>query len=334
MLAFYFITSICVVREYEKQLYYRLIPENGFTLAFFYNAKTNLDEARSILKKVNDYTEEFDILMINCDKFVSLCENRHVHHQPSIHLFKPNRFEGVEMSLEMSTYNIIDFLKPRASINVRLPPSRVINIKRSNYDKFFYNGNYHIIEFIQSNDQKSEMLNTSFEEIAQIYSQEFDIKFGRVDCSQDVDFCYDIGTAMAPIIRIYKENGTKVFEGRREIPDIISFINQETGKHRNRNGDYSFSFDAETEQIIKDFMKKPNKHQYIQQIQSKPNGESFSVIMNRVIQSKTVESQLKTLNELSLNRNVSQQSKEKVMEAISMLNLFRKYEPYVDEKEL
>lgn len=336
MIELFIFTISCFVRDFDESLESHLSINGALTLGFFYNKNSNYIEYKEMLNRVIKYTEDFEIILVNCSKYLSVCIDKFADIIPCVKLYSPKGSQVVTMSLEISAYNIITFVTQRTRIKSKLPKSQILQINRLNYADFFHSGDYHIIEYIESNDQSSEMLDISYEEISQIYSKDEDIKFGRVNCSDDIDFCLEVGTDSVPIVRLYKNNETILFAGTREIPYILNFINENCNKHRSMNGENVFNFDSSFEEIINNFMKKPDKNKYINEIKSKRNGHSFSIIMNRIMKEGTssISNMLNNLISLYNDPNVKGDSLINVEEKISILKLFKKYSPYVGETDL
>ena len=337
----YFVFS--TVKQYEPPLFYLLNPEDKSTLSFFYDKNTkNINDYLNVIDRVDQYSEGFEIVTVNCSNYLSLCSNRHVDPLPSVGLFIPNR-DRVIMSYEFSLYSIIKFVTARVqSAKSFLPPSQVHVLDAKNYSSIFNNGDYHIIEFIQKGDDMSDMLDMSFEEISNIYKDEIDMKFGKVDCSNDIDFCLHIGALEIPIIRIFHENEYWTYQGIREIPYILDFINLQCKKNRKYDGSYSFEFSVDIENTIRDFMKTVDKKICIEHIEelskNDPNHHfyhSIVVIMNRILKDgdKVIETQKNNLLSLLMNKNIKNESQENVAEKLEILNLFQKYTPFVSPKD-
>lgn len=337
MIEFFIFTISCMLRDFDESLESHLSINGVLTLGFFYSKYSqNVNEYKKILNRVIKYTQDFEILLVNCSDYLDVCIDQSADSLPAVKLYPPQGRNAITMSLEISLYNIITFITQRVDIKSHLPKSQVIEINRNNYANFFYTGDYHIIEYIENNDQSSEMLDISFEEISNIYSTDEEIKFGRVNCSNDIDFCLEVGTSSVPIVRLYKNNETFLFTGTREIPYILNFINENCNKHRTINGESKFVFSEKVEGIVEDFMKKPNKNKFINEIKNLHNGHAFSVIMKRIMNegSSSISKMITNLQSLHNNPNVKGESLTNVDEKIAMLRLFQKYSPYVEENEL
>lgn len=339
MIYFYILTASCMLQDFDPSLESHLSINGVLTVGFFYDKhQQNFDEYKKMLSRVIQYTEDFEIILVNCSNYLSTCIDQFAEQLPSVKLYLPKGSKPVTMALEMSLYNIITFITQRTKIKSRLPQSKVLNINRNNYASFFYTGDYHIIEYIENNDQSSEMLNISFEELSNIYSNDIDIKFGRVDCTGDIDFCLEVGASSVPIINLYKNGEVTQFYGTREIPYILNFINENCNKHRSINGENKFvmEFDSKIEEIVDNFMKNPNKSKFIDEIKTFKNGQAYSVIMNRIMKEgePSIGKMLTNLRSLSKDQNVKDESFYNVAEKISMLKLFHKHLPYVEETEL
>lgn len=337
MLAFLILTVSCFVRDFDESLESHLSINKELTLGFFYNNNLkDINEYKKMLNRVIKYTKDFEILMVNCSKYLSICIDKSADPLPAAILYLPKGKHGITMSLEISLYNIITFITERTNIKPRLPKSQIIELNRNNFASFFYTGDYHIIEYFEEHDQASEMLDISYEEISNIYSEDNDIKFGRVNCTNDIKFCLEVGTSLVPIIRLYKHGWAEVYSGIREVPYIVNFINDNCKKHRSINGEYKHEFDDSIEEIVKNFMKKPNKKEFINQIETHTNGQAFSLIMNRIMKdgSSAINNMISNLHILLNDPNVKGESQDRVSEKISMLKIFQKYYPYVGESEL
>ncbi|OHT13293.1 hypothetical protein TRFO_16620 [Tritrichomonas foetus] len=332
MIFLLFPSAFSVIHDYNTSLYSYLSPEKTYTLGFFYKSETpNLDEKKMIMNMVDKYIEGINILSVNCSEFDSLCSHRYIDIFPTIALFRPNNQEKILMSLEFSLYSIVDFAVSKGNARSLLPPSKVQKITSHNYSTFLNSATYKVIEYIDHPDRSSDMLLISFEELSFIFSEEIEIKFGKVNCSEDIDFCFDVGTSSIPIVRLYHEDKHYLYEGTREVPYLVDFINYHCKTHRSINRSYSFVFDATLENIVSDFMKKTNKQQYIDQMIK--YSDAFVVTMKRIQENgeKALFDQKENLMRLYNDPYVKGKAKENVAGKLEMLSVFEKYLPYIPE---
>lgn len=231
--------SVCVnIEEYspDKPNFFR--RQNEPVLALFYDLPMNKSK-RSMrqLHRLAELVSGVTLVTCNCDEYPDVCLELFVEPLPGFRLFTSHRAEPYEFTNEHSLFPLLDFVKYGAkAVSSLIESPKLENVTAENYVEVSTGGNCNVIAYTLPRDRMSQLFAPTMRELAHIYKDEVDMNFGVVNCSANMSFCRGVGIDAAPIVRVYRNGEYVDYEGVREIPYLVGFINEKCHRFRNDEG--------------------------------------------------------------------------------------------------
>lgn len=69
----------------------------------------------------------------------------------------------------------------------------------------------------------------TWEELAKVYTDDKDIVIGAVDCDEHQELCAAEDVAGYPTLKYFSSGSGENYEGGRDVPDLVEFVNSKSG---------------------------------------------------------------------------------------------------------
>ena len=207
-------------------------------LALFYDGETPATKrAKGLLERVSNLTTGVSFAVCDCGRFPDTCISLFVEPLPGFRLFTARRTEPYEYTNEHSLFALLDFLKRNTKcVSAVQESGKLFNVTAGNYDEISTGGSCNVIAYVLPRDRMSLLFAPTIRELAHVYRDEVDMNFGVVNCTANMTFCRSVGIDAAPIVRVYKGTEYVDYEGVREVPYLVDFVNAQCGRFRTQEG--------------------------------------------------------------------------------------------------
>jgi len=214
------------------------------------------------------------------------------------------------------TQDIIDFINRRAGTNARVAkaPSEVAILDSTNFDSIVLDTKKHVlVEFYAPWCGHCKKLAPTWEKLASIFKNDENVVIANVDADKHKDVGSRYGVSGFPTIKFFpKDNKAGVaYEGGRELPDFIKYINEKTGTKRTDSGKLEESVGriSNLDVIVSKFLSSASKEEEVKKAEvvvkslvgeAAKHGETYLSYMKAVIKKgkDVVESEVSRLGKL------------------------------------
>lgn len=330
ILFFHFASSL--VLNYDQSMERYWMPTKEPTIALFYTKEHPVSEyEKNAFIRASTMAFNVNFLFVNCSEH-DICDKKDIFDFPAIRLAPIYHPKMLVFTNEISTYAILELLTSNTGARVVYPSYKITNISEGNFFDFILTDNCNVISFINERSRMSEILIPTINELASIFREEKDMKFGLTDCDKKLDFCLTVNVEAVPTIRVYTFGDKFDFKGTRELPYLLKFVNEKCDKQRTPSGKIDESIINPPFKLISEFMSSDSKKDLLGKIDGSKH-EVYKLIMERIIKNgnRIIDKDIQNCESLLKDNSVSGESLDKVKSRLEALKLFQDLIP--KEKE-
>lgn len=253
--------------------------KDGIVGLFYYSEDKNISDERpfTVFKQAEKYYPNITFGIVNCHENLTRCHRNGIEPSPAIYTSNKFHSNRVQYTNEFSLFPILYYLQHvtrQNPINITLQKPPEVNrldvkSKLGQYD-------CSAIFYTDMSDRMSQILIGAMNEIADAFKYD-NVFVGQALCNKDLELCFKMNVTVAPLLRVYKSDEYYDYEGIREVPQLLSFINSKCGTHRLTLSelDLENALNQKFEALLHNFWTDTNK--IISELKQSENGENYLV---------------------------------------------------------
>ncbi|KAL4370257.1 hypothetical protein S83_018368 [Arachis hypogaea] len=181
------------------------------------------------------------IAKVDCDADKSICSKYGVSVYPTIKWFPQGSLEPMLYEGAKTAEALVGFVNMKGGTNVKIAttPSDVVPLTLFNFDKIVLDKTKHVlVEFYAPWCKHCKAFAPTYEKVATAFKLEEDVVIASIDGDmyKDVTTKYEITSY--PKLKLFRKSNKagEVYEGARNLDDIVSYINEKCGTNRDGQG--------------------------------------------------------------------------------------------------
>jgi len=207
------------------------------------------------------------IAKVDADAHKELGNRFDVHGYPTLKWFPKGSTTPEDYNGGRTADDIVAFVNEKAGTNARIkkPASDVTVLTDANFDKIVLDGTKDVlVEFYAPWCGHCKHLAPVWEKLATAFENEKNIVVANIDADKYRDIGSRYGVTGFPTIKYFPKASKETpepYEGARELPDFVSFLNQKTGTTRTAEGrlDATAGRHAEFDALVATFFGSEDK---------------------------------------------------------------------------
>jgi len=226
----------------------------------------NLAPAYEIVGDAFAKTKSVVIAKVDADKHKELGGRFGVSGFPTLKWFPKGSTTPEDYDGGRESQDIIDFINRKSGTNARVAkaPSDVTILDSTNFDSIVLDEKKNVlVEFYAPWCGHCKKLAPTWEKLASIYKNEENVVIANIDADKYSDVGGRFGVSGFPTLKYFpKDNKAGVaYEGGRELPDFVKFINEKTGAKRTESGKLEESAGrvSQLDDIVSSFLSSNSK---------------------------------------------------------------------------
>ncbi|KAL0228780.1 hypothetical protein GEMRC1_013400 [Eukaryota sp. GEM-RC1] len=175
---------------------------------------------------------------------------------PTIKLFRDGK-EVKKYSGPRDLDSLTKFLKAETGKEAVAPPitSMVTSLYSTNFDKKTA-GKCTLVKFYAPWCGHCKAMKQDYDKLSSIFAGEASVSIAEVNCDDDRELCSKYDIRGYPTVKLITQSGDVVdFSGKRDVPSLLSFVNEQCGVQRNEDGTLPESVGRvfEYDQVVRKF---------------------------------------------------------------------------------
>jgi len=229
-----------------------------------------------VYEEVGDaFVKEKDVVIakVDADAHKDLGGRFGVSGFPTLKFFKKGSTSPSDYNGGRSSNDITDFINKEAGTRGRIAkaPSAVTVLDPSNFDSIALDPTKDVlVEFYAPWCGHCKSLAPIWEKLANAFKNEPNVVIANVDADKHKDLGSKFGVSGFPTLVFLTKNaksGENKYNGPRELSNLVSHVNSETGSHRTEKGrlDDKVGRYESLDELAKKFLTSPSERDSIQQ---------------------------------------------------------------------
>jgi len=180
-----------------------------------------------LAQSLKEENQSVTISKVDCTVETDICNAQKVSGYPTLKFINQgviSDYHGGRSTVELKEY-VMSMLKSRSTLRPK-ESSHVLRLNGTTFEKSIKHG-LSFIKFIKTKCEHCERLAQRWEELADLYIENEDVKISEFDCSEESEmaFCKEKGVTNFPTLVLYK-NGEKIsnYKGKQTLKALDEFI--------------------------------------------------------------------------------------------------------------
>jgi len=183
------------------------------------------------------------VASVDADKHKDLGSRFGVSGFPTLKYFPAGSLEAEAYSGGRTAQDIVSFINEKAGTNARIKeaPTAVTVLTDSNFDSIVKDSNKNVlVEFYAPWCGHCKSLAPVYDKLATIFASEPDVVIAKLDATVEKKKAEEFKVSGYPTLKWFpKDDKTgKDYDGGRDLPAFISYLNQHAGTERTEKGGY------------------------------------------------------------------------------------------------
>ncbi|GJP44650.1 hypothetical protein CLOM_g4016 [Closterium sp. NIES-68] len=181
---------------------------------------------------------------VNCDEHKDLCSQHAIRSFPTFRWFSAHHTTPENFKGRRDADDFLNFINEKLGTRVTLPGavSHVLSLCTDSFNHAALDDSVHaLVMFYTQGSRQSRGLFPMFEKVAAAFRAEKSVVVARVDVDRCPELKHKYSISVTPAL-IWFPRHNKVgeeYRKARSVPDLVAFINQQTGAHRTPDGTLS-----------------------------------------------------------------------------------------------
>jgi len=291
---------------------------------FFSNTtKVDFDYVFKSFKRTSEYFPNVDFTMVDCIKYQQECMDNGINAAPSVYAFTKHHSHPLSFTNEISLYALAQFVNYTTKKEPIMPMLEPFIVGMDQINWFWAQKECTAMFYVSKTDRMSKVLLPTIGQLTKTFENDPKVSIGMHRCTDNIDFCLSIGIEYAPLLVIYKDQKNISYQGTREFPPLLDFINKQCGTMRVSEGDLNdhagVRFDLNS--TIKSVLG--GNSQLIDQIDS----SDYQMVLKAISNDRSIDKLLQKCLLLLKNPQIKGESRDRVMIKKNILNHIQSLKP-------
>ena len=218
-------------------------PKDIPTVAF-YDETTSPAFGRNfaVFQEVAQIGPNVTYIFVNCTRYPNTCKNQRAEPYPGIRLYRHDNPKPALFFNEHSAYAISDFVTRITQLPNNMGVSNLKILTKENYSYFESLDLCSVTTYLNMKNQQSQVFVPTLHQLADVMKPVPTVQVAIFDCSPDIRECIRHGITVAPIVRVKNGDNISYFDGYREMPYLLEFVNKECHTYQGEDGFVNKSF--------------------------------------------------------------------------------------------
>ena len=214
-------------------------------VAYVYNNMSGYiyEDKMNVFRRVSEIFPNATFTFFDCSKPGERCQNLGINPNPSIYVFgAKHHHHSLMFTNEISLYAISEFIINNLQIKPTIKLSDHPILWKENVTHFALKRKCTAIFYTDREDRMSQLLVPTISELKGSFVPDDEVDVGEVQCNHDIDFCIEaLGVTAVPLLRVYKDGSYSEYNGIREFPNLLDFINGKCKTYRRSEKEVNMS---------------------------------------------------------------------------------------------